>query len=290
MSFPVTAINQPLANGNFGAVRVGDAIAAFNNSGILSVFDMVTETTTVAWQMTSPSGSHPLANPATPAVDADGNVWTFTGNITGNVMFIRINPVTGATSYYPTSEPSYNGHRRCAVVDTWVVGFAGGAWIRFNTLTGVASTGAGGGAPACTQPWVHNGRVYARQGSGYGGVHKFNPATNAVESSGFSSHWFSNNVVDNAQPALRGGKIYTTCGSGVIVHDLATETSSVQPVPSGFLGAALVLHDDDRFYSNPSGSLVGCWDPDTFEVASASQSCSGVFAASYNGYVYIPSA
>ncbi len=284
MAFPVTQINEPSDAGGT-TCQAGSLLVGFRTGGVVTVFDLDTETTS-AWQMTSPSGSHALNNPATPWMDpATGLVWTaFSTSLTTELMFVRFNPTTGATAYYPTASLSYNGERRVAVVGDFVVSFTGGQITRFDKTTGTVAT-RWTGFPSATRPWVYSNTVYVRS-VGNSGLGKYSPATNTWS-------WVSQpsigQPIANAQPLILGGSAYMTGASGVIVTDLATESTSLITVTTGFLGAALALHTDGRIYSKPSWTLVGCWDPNTLEVASTAQAGVSVFGVAYNGFVYFPS-
>ncbi len=285
MAFPVTQINEPSDAGGT-TCQAGSLLVGFRTGGVVTVFDLDTETTS-AWQMTSPSGSHALNNPATPWMDpATGLVWTaFSTSLTAALMFVRFNPTTGATAYYPTASLSYNGERRVAVVGDFVVSFTGAQITRFDKTTGTVAT-RGAGYPDFARPWVYNNTVYVRSEGYSSGLGKYSPATNTwswVNQPGIGL------AIANAQPLILGGSAYMTGGSGVIVTDLATESTSLITVTTGFLGAALALHTDGRIYSKPSSTLVGCWDPNTLEVASTAQAGVSVFGVAYNGFVYFPS-
>lgn len=284
MAFPVTQINEPSDAGGT-TCQAGSLLVGFRTGGVVTVFDLDTETTS-AWQMTSPSGSHALNNPATPWMDpATGLVWTtFSTTNTTALMFVRFNPTTGATAYYPTASLSYNGPSRVAVVGDFVVAFAGSVITRFDKTTGTVAI-RGFGLPGVTRPWVYSNTVYVRN-DGYSGLGKYSPATNTWS---FVSQPSIGQAIANAQPLILGGSAYVTGASGVIVTDLATESTSLITVTPGFLGAALALHTDGRIYSKPSSTLVGCWDPNTLEVASTAQAGVSVFGVAYNGFVYFPS-
>lgn len=288
MSFPVTQINQPSDNGAT-TCQAGSLLVGFRTGGVVTVFDLDTETTS-AWQMTSPSGSHELNNPATPWMDPDtGLVWTtFSTSATSALMFVRFNPATGATAYYPTSSPSYSGETRVAVVGDFVVSFAGGQITRFNKTSGTVTATRWTAYPNVTRPWVHNNTVYVRWPS-YSNLGKYSPATNTW---GVASESGIGQAIANAQPLILGGSAYMTCsgGGGFIVTDLATESASLITVTTGYLGAALALHTDGRIYSKPSSVSVGCWDPNTLEVASAAQSGTSNLGVAYNDFVYFPAA
>lgn len=287
MAFPVTQINEPSDAGGT-TCQAGSLLVGFRTGGVVTVFDLDTETTS-AWQMTSPSGSHELNNPATPWMDpATGLVWTtFSTFTTTALMFVRFDPTTGATAYYPTASLSYSGGSRVAVVGDFVVSFTGGQITRFDKTTGTVTATRGTGYPNVTRPWVHSNTVYVRWG-GYYGLGKYSPATNTWS---FVSESGIGGAIANAQPLILGGSAYVTRsgGGGVIVTDLATESASLITVTTGFLGAALALHTDGRIYSKPSSTLVGCWDPNTLEVASTAQAGASVLGVAYNGFVYFPS-
>lgn len=284
MAFPVTQINEPSDAGGT-TCQAGSLLVGFRTGGVVTVFDLDTETTS-AWQMTSPSGSHALNNPATPWMDpATGLVWTtFSTTYATALMFVRFNPTTGATAYYPTASLSYWGPSRVAVVGDFVVSFTGGQITRFDKTTGTVAT-RGAAYTNFTRPWVYNNTVYVRSES-YSGLGKYSPATNTWS---FVSQHSIGQAIANAQPLILGGSAYVTGAWGVIVTDLATESTSLITVTSGFLGAALALHTDGRIYSKPSSTLVGCWDPNTLEVASTAQAGASVFGVAYNGFVYFPS-
>lgn len=285
MAFPVTQINEPSDAGGT-TCQAGSLLVGFRTGGVVTVFDLDTETTS-AWQMTSPSGSHELNNPATPWMDpATGLVWTtFSTSPTTALMFVRFNPTTGATAYYPTASPSYNGERRVAVVGDFVVSFTGGQITRFDKTTGTVAT-RWAAYPDFTRPWVYSNTVYVRSGGYSSGLGKYSPATNTWS---FVSQPGIGQAIANAQPLILGGSAYVTGAWGVIVTDLATESTSLITVTTGYLGAALALHTDGRIYSKPSSTLVGCWDPNTLEVASTAQAGASVFGVAYNGFVYFPS-
>lgn len=284
MAFPVTQINEPSDAGGT-TCQAGSLLVGFRTGGVVTVFDLDTETTS-AWQMTSPSGSHELNNPATPWMDpATGLVWTtFSTSYYTALMFVRFNPTTGATAYYPTASLSYNWPSRVAVVGDFVVSFAGGQITRFDKTTGTVADRWAGYQNA-TRPWVYSNTVYVRFES-YSGLGKYSPATNTWS---FVSQPSIGQAIANAQPLILGGSAYVTGASGVIVTDLATESTSLITVTTGYLGAALALHTDGRIYSKPSSTLVGCWDPNTLEVASTAQAGASVFGVAYNGFVYFPS-
>lgn len=288
MSFPVTQINQPSDNGAT-TCQAGSLLVGFRAGGVVTVFDLDTETTS-AWQMTSPSGSHALNNPATPWMDpATGLVWTtFSTSATSALMFVRFNPATGATAYYPTSSLSYSGGSRVAVVGDFVVSFAGGQITRFDKTSGTVTATQWMSQPGVTRPWVYGSAVYVRWSS-YNGLGKYSPATHTW---GAASESGIGHAIANAQPLILGGSAYMTRsgGNGFIVTNLVTESASLITVTTGYLGAALALHTDGRIYSKPSSTLVGCWDPDTLEVASAAQSGTSNLGVAYNGYVYFPAA